>query len=63
MGIDTIVVGLDIEIRRLTQARKLLAGLNGTKATRSGRPPMSAAARKKIAAAQRKRWRTLKKAA
>jgi hypothetical protein len=68
-----ILAALDTEIARLQQARNALAGVSGAK--RRGRPPasalasqttnkkriLSAAAREKIAAAQRKRWAKQKK--
>jgi low affinity Fe/Cu permease len=70
-----ILAALDTEIARLQEARNALAGLSG--ATRRGRPSasalasqttnkkrvLSAAAREKIAAAQRKRWAKQKKSA
>jgi hypothetical protein len=70
-----ILAAIDAEIARLQEARNALAGLSGAK--RSGRPSasaspnktnrkkrtLSAAAREKIAAAQRKRWAKQKKPA
>jgi hypothetical protein len=70
-----ILAALDAEIARLQEARNALAGLSGAK--RRGRPSasalasqttnkkraLSAAAREKIAAAQRKRWAKQKKSA
>jgi hypothetical protein len=70
-----ILAALDAEIARLQEARNALAGLSGAK--RRGRPSasaseskiirkkriLSAEARKKIAAAQRKRWAKQKKSA
>jgi hypothetical protein len=70
-----ILAALDTEIARLQEARNALAGLSGAK--RRGRPSasalgnqtnnkkrvLSAAAREKIAAAQRKRWAKQKKSA
>jgi low affinity Fe/Cu permease len=70
-----ILAAIDAEIARLQQARNALAGLSGAK--RRGRPSasalasqttkkkrvLSAAAREKIAAAQRKRWAKQKKSA
>jgi hypothetical protein len=59
-----IIAAIDAEILRLQQVRNLISDLGGTK--HRGRPPagsarkakrtLSAEARKKIAAAQRKRW-------
>jgi hypothetical protein len=76
MGINEIVAALDDEIRRLQQVRSLLAGTKGTvtnKATSFAfganqakprkRRHLSAGARERIAAAQRKRWAAKKKAA
>jgi hypothetical protein len=68
-----ILAALDAEIARLQETRNALAGLSGAK--RRGRPSasaspsqttnkkrvLSAAAREKIAAAQRKRWAKQKK--
>jgi hypothetical protein len=60
MTIDTILASIDSEISQLKQARALLSG-EGVKKTKSAAPirkrrKMSAAARKKIAAAQKARW-------
>jgi hypothetical protein len=65
MNTHEIVNALESEIARLQHVRAVISGENGVK--RRGRPPASAlvakkkrtlspAARKKIAAAQRKRW-------
>ena len=75
MGINEIVAALDDEINRLQQVRSLLAGTKGsvTNATTSfalganqakprKRRQLSAEARERIAAAQRKRWAAQKKA-
>ena len=69
MGIQKIVVEIDAEISRLKQARALLAGIDATEDVKlvrlvasslpgksEGRRVMSAAARKKISAAQKARW-------
>jgi hypothetical protein len=67
---EELLAAIDQEIARLQSARNLLAGSGETK--RRGRPPMaggkpgkkrtlSAAARQKIAEAQRKRWAVQKK--
>jgi hypothetical protein len=76
MGINEIVAALDDEIGRLQQVRSLLAGTqtsvantatsftfgaNQTKPRK--RRHLSAEARERIAAAQRKRWAAQKKAA
>jgi hypothetical protein len=69
---EELVGHIDQEIARLQHARELLAGSGETR--RRGRPPMaggkpakkrtlSAAARQKIAEAQRKRWAAQKKQA
>jgi len=60
MSVDEILASIDSEIALLKQARALLSG-DGTKktaasATRKKRRKMSAAARKRIGDAQRKRW-------
>jgi hypothetical protein len=77
MAITDIVRALDEEIARLQQVRELLAGggavssrsatsfqygANLTKPARK-RKPLSAAARAKISAAQKKRWAKQKKEA
>jgi topoisomerase IA-like protein len=61
-----LLSSIDAEIARLQEARALLAGRDGH--VRRGRKPgkkrtMSAEARARIAAAQRKRWAAQKKAA
>lgn len=73
MNTNDILAALDAEIARLEQVRSALAGPSAPK--RRGRPPgavtkptrkrrtLSAAARKKIADAQRKRWAATKVAA
>ncbi len=76
MGINEIIAALDDEISRLQQVRSLLAGSKGnvTYAATSfafganqdkprKRRHLSAEARERIAAAQRKRWAAQKKAA
>ena len=72
MNTNDILAALDAEIARLQQVRSALAGSPAPK--RRGRPPgsmtkpmpkrrtLSAAARKKIADAQRKRWAATKAA-
>jgi hypothetical protein len=60
MTLDTILASLDSEIAQLKLARALLSG-DGTKKTATASPvrkrrKMSAASRKKIAAAQKARW-------
>jgi hypothetical protein len=57
------IAAINAEISRLQQARKLLAGGAGTRsATRGGRHTMSAEARARISAAQKKRWAARKRA-
>ena len=76
MGINEIVAALDDEISRLEQVRSLLAGTKGSvthaatsfvfganQAKPRKRRHLSAEARERIAAAQRKRWAAQKKAA
>jgi hypothetical protein len=72
MNIQDILSAIDAEIARLQSARSLLIGTASGK--RRGRPPasesdsapkkrtMSAAGRKRIAEAQRKRWEKQKTA-
>ena len=66
MNIDSILASLRQEQQRIAQAISALEGLASTKTTsKRGRAPrkrrpLSAAARKSIAAAQRKRWRIWK---
>lgn len=74
MGINEIVAALDDEISRLQQVRSLLAGTKGSVThaatsfafgTKQGKPRkrrhLSAEARERIAAAQRKRWAAQKR--
>jgi hypothetical protein len=60
MNLHNLLSSIDSEIARLTQARALLAGISAgpVKPKRT----LSAAARKKIAAAQRRRWAAVKRA-
>jgi hypothetical protein len=72
MNLDSIVAEIDAEISKLQQARRLLAGQPTAGTTSSGttntalqgrkRKKMSAAARAKISAAQKKRWAKTKPA-
>jgi hypothetical protein len=60
MAVNNILASIDSEIAQLKQARALLSG-DGIKKTPSASPvrkkrKMSAAARKRIGDAQRKRW-------
>lgn len=67
MSVNDIISSIDSDISRLQQARALLIGERGRKITAapSAKPKrtMSAAGRKRIADAQRKRWAAQKKAA
>ena len=60
MTLEKILASIDSEIAQLKQARALLAGegtnKTATPATPKKRSKMSAAARKRIGDAQRKRW-------
>jgi hypothetical protein len=62
MSVETILQDIDREIASLTQARSVLIGLgtysDGTRAvaTSTGTNRFSAAARQKMAAAQKARW-------
>lgn len=60
MNTDQLLSSIDAEIARLRQVRDLLAGHDGPlpmlRTHRRRRHNMSAEARERIAAAQRKRW-------
>ena len=66
---SSVLAVIDAEIKRLNEARRILAGNDGFRSARatSGRggtrKTMSAAARQRISAAQKKRWAKIKKAA
>lgn len=64
MNITDVLSQIDSEISRLQQAKRLLVGLqanpHAVKPARK-KPTISAAGRKRIAAAQRARWAKLKK--
>jgi hypothetical protein len=60
MNTSTLITAIDAEIDRLQQVRKLLAGNTGT---RDGKHVMSAEARARISAAQKKRWAKQKRSA
>ena len=66
MDTTELLSSIDAEITRLQEARALLAGRDGH-VRRGGKPgkkrTLSAEARARIAAAQRKRWAAQKKAA
>jgi hypothetical protein len=66
MSLNQILVSIDAEIAALKQARAALAGTKTTAVTVTAPAPkkrrkMSAAGRKRIAEAQKKRWALLKK--
>jgi low affinity Fe/Cu permease len=69
MNITDVLSQIDSEISRLQHARQLLATLETKKgravkpARRKAKHTISAAGRKRIAAAQRARWANLKRAA
>jgi hypothetical protein len=66
MEVGGIIASIDEEIAKLKEARALLSGTNGQVSTVRGtrkKHVMSAEAREKIAAAQRKRWAKQKRAA
>lgn len=67
MNTELLLKEVKAEIARLTQVVALLEGSTATpkhgKKGKGTRPPMSAEAREKIAAAQRKRWAKTKKSA
>lgn len=61
-SIKELTAGIDIEIRRLTEARNLLAGSESKRATSAPKKrTMSEEGKKRIAEAQRKRWAAQKK--
>jgi len=60
--IEDIVQELKAEIEKLSQAVRLLEGTKATKRAKATRRKMSAAGRKRIAAAQRARWRKIRRA-
>jgi hypothetical protein len=67
MSLTDLVSSIDSEISLLQEARALLAGQNGNtprtiKPAKKKRHTMSAAARKRIGDAQRKRWAAQRKA-
>jgi hypothetical protein len=57
-----IIAAIDEQIGRLQQARQLLGGASPAQSRRKAgkRKPMSAAGRKRISIAQKKRWATVK---
>jgi hypothetical protein len=59
MNTSELIAAIDAEISRLQQARKLLAGSTGT---RGGKHVISAEGRARISAAMKKRWAAAKKA-
>jgi hypothetical protein len=64
MQINDIVAALDSEILRLQQVKALLSGstTNGKTPSAPKKHHLSAEARAKIAAAQKKRWAKVKRA-
>ncbi len=57
MGVDNILQQIDNEIRSLPQARSLLVGVTGSSGSiATGKRIVSAASRRKMAAAQKARW-------
>lgn len=62
MSIEDAVRAIDTEIERLQKARELLTGPTSRIAARPQRRTMSAAARKRIGDAARRRWAARKKA-
>ena len=60
---NRVIEVIDQEISRLQAARALLLGTSASSgATKTGRKPMSAEGRRRIAAAQRARWAKIKAA-
>jgi hypothetical protein len=64
MQINEIIAAIDSEIIRLQQAKALLSGFttSGNATSTPKKRQLSAEARAKIAAAQKKRWAKAKKA-
>jgi hypothetical protein len=62
---SSIIAAIDAEIERLQEAKRLLlgAGVGANRVKSTTRRRLSAQARAKIAAAQRKRWAAAKKSA
>ena len=71
MNVSELIAEIDGEIDRLKQARSLLAGIEthssakrgGHQSRRGGKRTLSAQARARISAAQKKRWAAQKRAA
>lgn len=67
MGTSELLAGIDEEIAQLTRVRELLNGGGGFPGPFAAKPrkkrTLSADARERIAAAQRKRWAKQKRAA
>jgi len=63
MNLSEVITAIDAEISRLQQARTLLSENSAGSGTRNRKRSLSAEARAKIAAAQRKRWAKQKKVA
>jgi len=63
MNTKELLQSIDEEIARLTKVRDLLSNKSKATSAANKRRPMSLAGRKRIAAAQRKRWAAAKKAA
>ena len=66
MDTNSLLSSIDAELSKLREARNLLAGQDGQVRRKPGRPAkkrvVSADARARIAAAQKKRWAAWKKA-
>jgi hypothetical protein len=60
MSIESITEEIKKEIEKLTHVLRLLTGVKQTKRTKAPRRTISAAGRRRIAAAQRARWRKIK---
>ena len=61
MALDDVIQEIQKEIDRLTHVVRVLKGIGG-KAPQRVRGKLSTAGRKRIAAAQRRRWRKIKAA-
>jgi hypothetical protein len=62
MNYKNAIKDIDGQIKQLEEARKVLAGLSGGGRKGTGTSTMSAAGRRRIAAAQRKRWAKIRAA-
>ena len=62
MNYKNAIKDIDGQIKQLEEARRVLLGLSGGRREGKGTRTMSAAGRRRIAAAQRKRWAKIRAA-